>query len=362
MAVKARLGIIGAGWWATANHLPILKERPDVELVAVCRLGKEELKKVAEAFGFRIATEDYRQLLEQADLDGVIVASPPAWHYEHARAALERSLHVLIEKPMCLRAREAHDLLRLARQNGCHIVVAYGWHYKEFVQLAATKLREGVVGQIEYVLCHMASPIRSMLTGQPRQRSDEEAGAKGRALFRPDPTTWSDPQLAGGGYGQAQLSHATGLMFWLTGLRAARVFALMSHRGHRVDLHDALSVEFRGGAVGTVSGSAGVPEKGGRFQLDIRIFGSDGMLLLDLERARLEIRTWDGQWLSPPLPEDAGRYSCEGPPHNFVDLILGKTNLNWAPPEAAAASVELLEAAYRSAASGQPESVTAGEL
>jgi len=45
---KARIGLIGAGWWATSNHLPLLAARPDVELVAVCRLGQEELRRVAE--------------------------------------------------------------------------------------------------------------------------------------------------------------------------------------------------------------------------------------------------------------------------------------------------------------------------
>ena len=46
-----------------------------------------------------------------------------------------------------------------------------------------------------------------------------------------------------------------------------------------------------------------------------------------------------------------------GPPHNFVDLILGKTTVNWSPGEAAMRSVLLLDAAYRSAGSGEAEGV-----
>ena len=42
---KARIGFIGAGWWATANHMAELAKRPDVDLTAVCRLGKAELNK-----------------------------------------------------------------------------------------------------------------------------------------------------------------------------------------------------------------------------------------------------------------------------------------------------------------------------
>jgi predicted dehydrogenase len=63
MTRKARLGFLGAGWWATANHMPLLAARDDVELTAVCRLGKDELRQVQDRFGFRIATEDAAELV-----------------------------------------------------------------------------------------------------------------------------------------------------------------------------------------------------------------------------------------------------------------------------------------------------------
>lgn len=354
---KARIGVIGSGWWATANHLPLLAARDDVELVGVCRLGKGELQAVKERFGFRFATEDFHELLDKLELDGVIVASPHSLHYEHARAALERGLHVMVEKPMCLRATEARELVRLAREKNLHLLVPYGWHYKPYIQKAVRRMQEKGVGRIEYVLCHMASPIRSMLTGKPRTRSDRDGGAVGEALFKPDPRTWADPEIAGGGYAHAQLTHATALLFLLTELRAAEVFCWMTAPGTRVDLHDAIAVRFEGEAIGTVSGSAGVPEHLKRFQVDIRVFGDQGMLLLDCERARAELHRADESWVEP-VAEDAGKYTCNGPPSNFVDLILGKTSVNWAPGEVAMRSVELLDAAYRSARTGQPVRVT----
>jgi predicted dehydrogenase len=89
--------------------------------------------------------------------------------------------------------------------------------------------------------------------------------------------------------------------------------------------------------------------------VDIRIFGSEGLLMLDCERARLELRRHDGRVEKRELAPDAGGYSCDGPPHNFVDLVLDKTTINWSPGEAAMRSVLLLDAAYRSAVSGQVE-------
>src|SRR5262249_50317469 len=146
-------------------------------------------------------------------------------------------------------------------------------------------------------------------------KTDESSGQAGGALFEPDPRTWADPAVAGGGYGHAQLSHATGLFTWLTGLAPEPGYAPMSSPGARVDLYDALSVRFAGGATGTVSGAGTIPPTGSaQYQVDLRVFGSDGLLMLDCERARLELRRHDGTAERLDLAPDAGAYACDGPP------------------------------------------------
>jgi predicted dehydrogenase len=351
---KVRVGFIGAGWWATANHMPLLRAREDVELAAVCRLGRTELERVRDHFGFRFAYEDYRAMLDEVELDAVFIVSPHPLHFEHARAALERGLHVLCEKPMCTEAEHARELVRLAEEKGRHLLVAYGWHYKPFIQQAKTLLDRGAIGDLQYVLCHMASPLRKLLSGADNQ--EVAGGQVGDVLFAPASSTWADPQGAAGGYGHAQLSHSTGMLFWLTGLQAEQVYAQMSAPGSQVELYDALSVRFRGGAIGTVSGAGTVPPGRG-FQVDLRIFGSAGMLLLDVERERMELRRDDGSDMVAEVAPGDGAYSCDGPPANFIDLVLGQTDTNHSPGWAAARSVELLDAAYRSAATGKPEQV-----
>ena len=178
----------------------------------------------------------------------------------------------------------------------------------------------------------------------------------GDPLFEPESETWADPKVAGGGYGHSQLSHSLGMLFWLTGLEASQVYAQMSAPDSRVELYDAITVRYKSGALGTVSGAGTVPPDKG-FQLDLRVFGSEGVLVLDVERARMEIQRHDGQHFAMELEPDAGAYTCEGPPNNFVDLILGKAEVNSAPGWAAARGVELLDAAYRSDKSGKPEDV-----
>ena len=71
----------------------------------------------------------------------------------------------------------------------------------------------------------------------------------------------------------------------------------------------------------------------------------------------MEIQRHDGAHYAMQLESNAGEYTCEGPAHNFIDLILGKTDQNLAPGWAAARSVEFLDTAYRSARSGKIESV-----
>jgi predicted dehydrogenase len=355
-AKKVRLGFIGGGWWATANHIPILAARDDVELTAMCRLGAAELQQVKERFGFRFATESAEELVWQP-LDAVVVTSPHTLHHAHAKLALERGLHVMCDKPMCTSGAHARELVQLARDKNVHLLVPYGWHYKSFVQTAKQWLDEGAIGPVQFAMCHMASPVRDLWQGKKWQ-TDGNSGSAGGAMFEPDPKTWADPKTAGGGYGHAQLSHSTGMLCWLTGLMPKSVFARMSAPDSAVDLYDALSVSFEGGAIGTVSGAGTVPPSGmSGFQVDLRIFGRDGLLMLDLERARLQLLRHDGSHRSLDVPADAGTYECSQPPHNFIDLIVGKTAVNYAPGEAAMRSVLLLDAAYRSAASGVAETV-----
>lgn len=346
---KVRVGFIGAGWWVTTNHLPILKARDDVELVAICRLGRELLIQIKDKFGIQFATEDYRELLEQ-DLDAVIVGSPHNLHYEHALAALQKGCHVLVEKPMALNATEAWELVNTAKAKNLHLLVPYGWHYKPFVQHAKRLMDEGVVGQVEYVLCHMASPTKGFFAGDGRPPSQWEP-----TIAAPDPATWQVKEK-GGGYGHGQITHSSALMFWLTGLRAKEVTCRMTSPNSGVDMYNTASVVFDNGAIGSISGAATLPDDD-KFQVDLRIFGTEGVLMLDVERERLEVRRHDKQHQHFDVPSGEGAYSCEVPPVRFIELIHGQ-GTNDSPGEVAARSVELITAMYESAENhGKPTSV-----
>src|SRR3989442_7241958 len=118
-----RIGVIGAGWWAVTNHIPALLANPAVELVGICGLEPEQLRRVQDRFNIPFATQSYAELLAHGELHGVVVSSPHTLHYEHARAGLKRGCHVLVEKPLATTARDARDLVRLERDTARTIVV-----------------------------------------------------------------------------------------------------------------------------------------------------------------------------------------------------------------------------------------------
>jgi len=350
---KLRVGVIGAGSWAVASHLPNLARHSDeVEFVAVSRLGREMLEKIKDRYGFRVASEDYRDVID-AGIDICVVSSPSGLHHDHARAALEAGAHVLIEKPVTIDPAQAWDLVDTARRMDRHALVAFGWNYKPMVRAARDLMADGRgIGEVEQVTITMASVTRELLSNRGAYpKADPEAV--------PEQATWTDPALSGGGYGQAQLSHALGLALWLTGLRGKDVFAFMSAPlDAPVELHDAIALRYDNGAIGTLSGGAShAGADDNRNVLEVRAIGSEGQFQIDLDRARVWRWRRPGDDVRLDPERDAGAYDCVGPIDALVDLARGRAVENCSPLELGARTVEILAAAYRSARSGTVERV-----
>ncbi len=344
---KLRAAVIGAGWYAAESHIPTLASRPEVALDAVCRIGADELERVKQTFGFAFVTQDHRAALARKP-DIAVIASPHHLHFEHAMAALEAGAHVLVEKPMTLDPDEAWALAARARALGRHLVVANGYHYLPHLPAVRGMIAGGRLGPIEHVACTFVSATRPVFEGG--------AGFKrwSESFFRPDRSTWQDP-ARGGGFAFGQLSHSIALTLWLTGLEpvsaAARTFAPAG-----VDLADAATLLFAGGAVGSLSGAAGMPE-GRRGMLRIAIVGHDGLMEIELDRDRCVWCLNDGTEGSLDIVPGEWTYHCRGPVHALVDLALGRGE-NLSPGEIGASAVATIRALLDSAASeGAPAAV-----
>lgn len=341
-----RVGVIGAGSWTVASHLPNLARHQDVEFVGVSRKGPELLAKIRDDWGFRVASEDYRDVLD-AGLDVCVVASPSGYHHEHAAAALRSGAHVMCEKPFTLDPADAWDLDATARAEEKALVVSFGWNYRPMVQRAKEMMDAYGVGELEQLTIVMASVTRDLL-------SNRGAYPDAAPESVPEQATWTDRQTSGGGYGQAQLSHALGLGLWLTGARVASGFALESSPlDAPVELHNAIAYTYEGGAIGVVSGgSTHTGAWGNKHSLEVRGIGSAGQFLIDVEREAFWLHA-DGADRRLELAPGEGAYDCVGPIDTVLAAARGEEYVNQSPAELGARTVEALDVAYRSAATHQ---------
>ena len=337
---QLKAAIIGAGHFACRVHIPVLAGRAEVELDSVCRRDAEELEIVQQEFEFTFATQDWRSILDR-EIDIAVIATPHHLHFEQAAAFLDKGCHVLVEKPMCLDPRQAWELVAKAQTNGVNLVVAHGWHYKPKLKQARELI--GQIGKIEHVLCHMASFTRNVFSG------DGSVGKWKNLRIQPQAETWQDPDF-GGGYAYGQLSHALGLLYWMTELRAHQLQATTFNSDRGIDLHDSALVRFCCGATGSISGSCAIPDGHG-FELDIRIYGEFGVFGLDLEREMMTLKLGNGQLRTVSPTRGQWQYSCEGPANALVDLALGKGR-NESDGVIGARTVETLSALTKSARNG----------
>ncbi|RPJ50396.1 MAG: gfo/Idh/MocA family oxidoreductase [Chloroflexi bacterium] len=347
MPGKVRIGVIGAGWWATDYHIPGLQAEPDAELVAVCDPHEGRLAEAARAYHLTRTYTDYREMLDRERLDGAAIVTPHATHFSIASDCLDRGLHLLIEKPMTLTAQDARDLIQRAAAQQREIMIGYTQHYFTPTLQARAAIRGGKIGEIQYVNSSFSSDVFGFLSGKV---SPENSPAR-YSVHGPS-ENYNRPELLGGGQGHLQLTHSTGLLFFVTGLRARRVQALMNNHGQATDLVDAFSVAFEGGALGVVGGTGNA---GGNPRMALTVYGSEGCYLSDSLAHFDTLRNKAG--LSLPLDTNGPapyRYSVS---RNFVEVIQGKA-ANLAPGEIGWRAVELLDAAYRSARlNGQPVDV-----
>lgn len=214
-------------------------------------------------------------------------------------------------------------------------------------------MREAIAnGEIGDLLCIsglFASAAEDFYSGKVSRYKD----AYGWEFNGPVDDTYSNPEVAGGGQGQTQVTHAMGMVMWVTGARPTWVAATMHNHGLPVDLADAISYRLDNGAIGTMA-STGSLQIGQPEQQELRYYGSGGFIKQEIWAGTLEIRRNDGSVETPPDLDADERYPEWVTGHHLVDLIRGTACENLAPPRAGAAVVEFLEAAYQSTAGGRP--------
>jgi predicted dehydrogenase len=334
-----RLGVIGAGAFACRRHLPDAVNNPRVCLAGICRRDPETRAKIAAHFCVPEDKTygDWRQMLDDLEMDAVLIATPNAHHYEQAKSALERGLHVLLEKPMTIRASEAHELVALARQQDLRLAVALNPPFWAHCHQVRRALKDERIGTLESAAMYWSGSAEYVFGRAPQPGN--LPGIVPPTMFR------ADPALNGGGYFVDGGSHLVSELLWITGLRARRVSALMDETPS--DMRVAFSMEMENGAVVSINsiGDSKFPVRRVR-----NVFGLSGgtitIVSFDFETTIMlhgqEHRKFKEADLLP-VPQ---------PVANFISAIEGHGQL-FSPGEHGAQVVEVIEAAYESAATGR---------
>ena len=123
-----RVAVIGAGWIA-ADHIAALRKRDDARVVAICDLDRSRAEKLAPDGA--AVFEDWHFVLEHGEIDAIWVCVPPLAHREPAVAALERGIHVYLEKPIARTVDDGKAIVAAAEASDAACAVGYQWHATE---------------------------------------------------------------------------------------------------------------------------------------------------------------------------------------------------------------------------------------
>jgi predicted dehydrogenase len=161
-ARMVRIGIVGLGYWGP-NLVRSFALLPDTEVVAVCDLHPARLEAIRALHPGVRTVESADELFQTPGLDAVVIATPTSTHYDLARRALERGLHVFVEKPLAESAEECRHLAELARRQGRTLFVGHVFLYTPAIRALKEIVDDGELGPLACITAARRNfgPIRT---------------------------------------------------------------------------------------------------------------------------------------------------------------------------------------------------------
>jgi predicted dehydrogenase len=315
------LGLIGVGAIAQ-SYVQALAAGDVARIGAICDANANIREAAAEALGCP-AYATVAELIAGEDIDGAIIATPPATHRDLACALLGTGIPVLCEKPLTLSAGDAKDIIASARKSGALISMASKFRYVEDINRARSILASGVLGDILMIDNLFSAPV------DMRRRWN------------------SDPAVSGGGVIIDNGTHSVEIVRHFGGsIRRVAAVAQNCVGGLGVEDTASLFVETESGARGRIELSWTLAKTSPVF---VTVYATEGVLEVGWQQSRYR-RTNDRDWTKIGDGYDkiaAFRANVA----NFCAAIDGTQPLltDW---KDAIASVHVIQAAYRSIAEG----------
>ncbi len=144
--------MIGTGSICQSVHIPAYKKHPDAEIVAICDINLETLKKVGDDLGIpeNLRFEKYEDLLRLKEIDMVDICTPNYVHMDPTVKGLRAGKHVICEKPIALNAKEGQKMVDAAAESGKKLMIAYCWRWNSGAQALKRFVDAGSLGQTYY--------------------------------------------------------------------------------------------------------------------------------------------------------------------------------------------------------------------
>lgn len=151
MAKKLKIGLIGTGGICTAAHIPGYQSIPDeCELVWACDIKEDVLNEVADKHGIPKRTLDYKDILNDPEVDAVSVATPNQVHRQPTIDALRAGKHVLCEKPLAMDGDEAREMCKVAKGTGKMLQVGLNMRFSGPAQFMKDYIAGGNMGDVYF--------------------------------------------------------------------------------------------------------------------------------------------------------------------------------------------------------------------
>ena len=127
-----KIAFSGAGYIINI-HAKAAQAQKDVELIAVIEKFSDKSAALAQKFKIKNQYHTVAELLKAGSVDALVIGTPNFLHAPQAIAALQAGVHVMVEKPMAMNAREAEKMLESSAKSGAKLMVAHCWRFDEDV-------------------------------------------------------------------------------------------------------------------------------------------------------------------------------------------------------------------------------------
>ena len=146
--MRRNIAVVGMGYWGKN----LVRNFSEIgALKTVCDGDPSRESVVKETYPDASFTTDYANVLDDAEIDGVVLATPAEAHHAMARRAMEAGKDVYVEKPLALSVDEGEDLLALAEERGRILMVGHILQYHPAVAKLKDLIADGALGRLQYV-------------------------------------------------------------------------------------------------------------------------------------------------------------------------------------------------------------------